>query len=418
MIACSRYSLTWMLVLVCGKTALCQPPSIPLSRLGVDRVRLASGEDLFGFILPSAHDKILTIAVQRSWLEVAHPDLYEQQLASEQSTRQKLNTQLVERIEEWMKRRKDDELLLRHLESELQRIGEPKSSSRTSDGVLFFSMTIPREQVRDYTIAKAENRKIAGLAYGNGVDDIVTSSARSLKTQLEELGIDVSSGRVDLLDNMPVIQTQSDKQWAAKQALVEFQYRKPLEFQGTESSLFRSDATPGVADLIKQMSGASSSDAILQLGADLGLPEFKKFSTPQKSDREKWWQAAIDVAEKEGIRGVLIKRLDQNLFSDVVRVDVYFFAYYEGKWFEAFRSTVSANAAEQNQLALDRLKRDPQVQSILALANQLGAADSMERALRHGAATSHAMEEGTSDFMLFLSRHIRRLDGSPVPLAR
>ena len=81
-----------------------------------------------------------------------------------------------------------------------------------------------------------------------------------------------------------------------------------------------------------------------------------------------------------------------------------------------FRGT--ANANNQSQERIDRIKEDPQVKQILGLTSQLGlgAGGQLDQALRQGAATEVAMQNASGDFYTFLSQHTRSLDGPPVPV--
>lgn len=406
--------------------SIAQLPDVDDRRLGVDCLKLVGGARIYGFSLGEisprgTSDASLRFAVQRDWLETTHADLFREALEKEVADRESTKESLLRRIDDWIAERhtNTDKELLRFLHSERGRIaGMDVAATNTP---VFMILEISQDQVRELTMAKPQFRHIAGIAYEHDMENIVRTPATLLLKKMQEQGIDPFAEAVDLTDKLPQLPQQTDRQWVARQALVEFQLRKPLEYQGTSSTLLRRNsdnngAAPDIGSLISQLMSSSSSDAISQLGAELGLPEFQN----QPSSGDQWWKRITDEAEKEGFRGVLVTRLKQNLLSPQVTVETSFLAKEsEGNWFIALEFKSSADANQQPAERIDRIKDDPQIQSVINTLKTLGldASDRLEQALRHGAATEFAMNQATGQFFTLLSKHINRLDRPDLVLA-
>ncbi|MEZ6136070.1 MAG: hypothetical protein R3C53_14310 [Pirellulaceae bacterium] len=388
-------------------------PRVPDDRLGVDVVQCVDGSRLYGFVLDA--NVGVTFAVERSWLESHLPDTAER-LATEEAerTREQL-AKRVARIERWLQERPEPGPMERWLKLELAKTRRQAQEGPTADSKPFFYlMKIAEAELRKVTIQPKERRHIAGIAYGHNLPNIVTTPTTQLARQLDELGVKPTEEQVDLVDRLPQSLEQTEQQWAAKRALVEFDMREALEYQGTGTTLIRKGDQADPAALIGQLLGAGGLDPISQLGAELGLPEFAR---PNES--KDWWKSVTSAAERDGFHGVLVTRLQQNLLSPEVVVECSFFAHQSpGKWFEVvtFRGTSNANQQAAERIA--RIKEDPQIQSVLSTFKALGlsADQRLDQALRQGAATEEAMEGARAQWNKFASRYTQSL-GSPIPIS-
>jgi hypothetical protein len=192
--------------------------------------------------------------------------------------------------------------------------------------------------------------------------------------------------------------------------------RKQLEFQGSGSMLIRKTDKPDMTALLSQvLGGGLGEDPISQLGAELGLPEFKK----PKEQSDGWWKHATEEAERDGFCGVSIIRLNQNMLSTTVTVEAYFFAFEKpGVWFQVAKFAGQSNTTEQTEEQLKRLQDDPQVKSVMDTLKGLGLGgqETIDQALRHGAATQKALQDATGQLNAFISRNSRELDSPPVAI--
>lgn len=406
---------------ICFSTAgFGQLPTVKHQRLGVDYLLLKSGEKLYGFSLGKNEDGLVAFAVEREWLKQTHPKLYEQESTREQKELEQTSKVLLERIDRWIDERKDDaksEGLLRFLKYKRDKIEfASDETSPTPNDTLFMLFHLELREIQDLKQANRNNRFVAGIAYGQGIENVVTTPASILRKRLAEADEKWTEQQVDLADELPKSLTQSEKEWAARKALLEYHMREPLEYQGTGSTLIRLGEDVDMTALAGQLLASGGADAITQVGIDLGLPEFQKF----KKDREnKSWSKKITAeAEKDGFRGVFVVRLEQSMTSSSVKVHSHFFVMEEpGKWFELRNNTSTSNVNQQAAGDVAQLKQDPQVKQAVDLISKLlpGAADRVDLAMQHGAATQQALSQAKSEFTLYLEKYTNDLD-TPLQL--
>ena len=392
---------------------LSQLPQVAENRLGVDSVKIDGGKRLYGFLLIHRADQSIVFSVGRRWLEATHPQLYTEFTGHERERFEKLLQQRIERIEAWIESRPDDRGLRSFLEHELVRFGEmvPEDLGKKK----FVTIELMPTRYREIFNQPLDRRKIAGLAFQNDLEAVTTTPVTQLRKQLVDLGVDVEAETVNLSKEVESTE-ESDRQWAARKAIVEHALRKPIEFQGTGSLLIRKTETPDMSALISQMLGGGlGEDPISQLGAELGLPEFKK----PKEQSNGWWKRATQEAEGDGFCGVSITRLNQNMLSSNVTVEAYFFAMERpGSWFQVAKFSGQSSTAEQTEEQLKRIQEDPQVKSVLDTLKGLGLGGhgTVEQALRHGAATQKALQDATGQLNAFVTQNSRELDSQPIAL--
>ncbi len=395
---------------VVGKPATSK--AIPRSQRGLDSVRLSDGKLLLGFTLQAAPPGTIQFAVPKDWLENRYPGLFKEKALALQQSYNENKEQLTKRIEQWLNQevvaKAKDGVIKRVLEDELKQI---VSKDFDIDSIEFIPLSLTRNDYKKLEIAKPDHRKIGGLAYQFDLDNVETRPAYALRRELESLNVDIETEKVDLSDQLPSLASDSQKQWNARQAIYEHNYVKPLEFQGTRQSHFRTDKETSTATLLAQLT--SQTDQISQIGRELGLPEF---SAPQAS--AKWWEKACQEAESEGHRGVAFKIVESSMNQQVATVEIYFFFRDDsGEWNQLAKFAAQANAADQKQEQIDELAQQPQVQEIIKMTAGLGIdmSDRLTLALRYGAACRQALSQATGEFQLFLGKYLNRLDGPALP---
>ncbi len=408
-----RLQVIFALIVFGASTALSQLPQFAESRLGVDSVKIDGGKRLYGFLLSHRADRSIVFAVARQWLETTHPQLFAEFTGLERDRFGKLRQQRIERIEAWIESRADDRGLVAFLEHELTRFSE--MTLEDLDKRKFVTIELPPTRYREIFNQPADRRKIAGLAFQNDLEAVTTTPVIQLNKQLVELGVNVETESVNLSKEVEST-AETDRQWAARKAIVEHSLRDRIEFQGTGSMLIRKSDTPDVTALVGQiLGGGLGDDPISQLGAELGLPEFKK----PKEQSDGWWKRATEEAERDGFRGVSITRLNQNMLSSTVTVETYFFAIEKpGNWFQVAKFSGQASSADQTAEQLKRIQDDPQVKSVLDTLKGLGLGGqgTVEQALRHGAATQAALQDAAGQLNMFISQNSRELDSQPIEL--
>ncbi len=394
-----------------ASTALGQLPQVDDGRLGVDRIDLSSGQRVYGFVLQRSLDGSASVAVERVWLQTTHPKLATEWSDAQTAAQQAAREELLTRLDQWIAEQAGADRFQRFLQLERDKLAATKPDA---DESFFLTRELASDEIRKLTIQPPDRRHIAGIAYQHRLANVVTTPTASLLRQLSERNVDPTQEQVDLTGDLPVIHTQSPRQWAARQALVEFHMLEPLEFQGTGTQLFRKGSDVDAQALVGQLLGGSGADAISRLGAELGLPEFKP-----PAERGDWWHAVTAEAERDGFRGVLITRLEQNLLSTKVVVNAHFFAMEApGNWFLVRSFQGESDASMQAGEQLERLRADPQIASLINTLEGLGlgANTQLDRALQHGAATQDAMQAVQSAFSKFTEQQVRSLSALPVQL--
>lgn len=408
-----RLPLVFATLWLFAASGFSQLPQVVDSRLGVDSVKIDGGKRLYGFLLSHHPDQSIVFAVGRQWLQATHPQLYVEFAKVERERFEKLRQTRIERIETWIDSRPDDRGLLSFLNHELARFSEsvPEDLSKKK----FITLELMPTRYREIFNQPPDRRTVAGLAFQNDLETVETTPVTQLKKQLAEMDVDVEAETVNLSKEVEAT-SESDRQWAARKAIVEHSLRKQMEFQGTGAMLIRKTDKPDMSALVSQvLGGGLGDDPISQLGAELGLPEFKK----PKESSDGWWKRATEEAEREGFIGVSITRLNQNMLSPTVTVETYFFAQEKpGSWFQVVKFSGQANTAEQTEEQLKRIQEDPQVKSVMDTLKGLGLGGqgAIEQALRHGAATQKALQDATGQFNLFIDQNSRELDSQPIGL--
>lgn len=394
-------------------TAQAQQPSVAVSRLGVDRVRLTSGETLYGFILQIDPNQTLVLAVEREWLTQSYPQFSERVTAAEKAKTEAAKQQLLMRTQTWLDEVGQKPSVLKGiLQAELDRLQKPANPTVEP---LFVRIELPLTEVREKTQQPAQRRQIAGLAWQHGLANPTTTPTTTLARQLAELGVDVANEKVNLADQVAG-GLSSEKQWATRRALVEYRFDEAVEYQGTGSTFVRQNGAADVGSLLTQMlGGAFNDDGLLsQLGAELGLSEFR-----QPAARDEWYAKVTQAVERDGYHAVRITRLNQSLLSPLVRVETYFFAMEKpGVWFEVAKFSAETNANTIPSERTDLIKSDPQVKQVLETLTGLGLPIDQARvdqALRHGAAAQEAAKKADKQFQEFLGLTKEKLD-APLPV--
>ena len=406
------------LALVLGIVAIssAQLPSFDDERLAVDSVRVNGGTRLYGFILDTGASE-LTIAVERAWLRATYPKYYEEAVQAEAKEAEEAKSELQLRLEAWIAERKHDGYLRKFLEAERDRCRKEEYGDSTSD---FLVLRVAGEEVRKVIRQEASRKHIGGLAYQHNFPDVVTTPASVLEQKLIASSVDIENEAVDLRMRLPNVVRQSEREWAARQALIEYQMREPLDYQGTYGMLVRKTDSPDALQLMSQMMEGQGTSSIMQLGAELGLPEFKA-AAKTSNENQQALERATKAADADGFRGLRVIFLNQSLTQPEVVVEQQFLAKEpSGAWFLVSKHTSKASASEQTPERMQRIQADPQVKKILDMFEQLGLApaDQIERALQQGAATQQALEQADAEFSNFLGEYIDAVDSPALVIVK
>lgn len=380
--------------------------------LGVDYIKTTK-HLFFGFVLNRQADGSIECAVEREWLKANLKDAAEELSARELKGREEIKQLTITRIKAWIDEcTTEDRVRLKFfLENELSHAEAVQPEASDS---IFVVLTIPPTEIVKVVPAKPEFRHIAGVAYQHGLREIPVTSATALARQLKEQGIDPGQESFDLSSKLPTLVRESDRQWSARQALVEHDVVEAFEVQGGAGNQLMGANDAIDINVIFQEFASAQSELMKELAKDL------KLDLPgqtEKSEKEAWKRSASDKAERKKLRGVLVFRSKQNLNSDTAQVESSFLAKdVTGTWFELYHATHENDGAKASKEELDRMKQDPNVKPLLAMVEAIGGGAQVERALRQGAAVSLALGEARRAFSDFKRPHTRDLLSPPIPI--
>lgn len=403
---------------ICGATARAEITRDAANRLCVDIVVVERGADVRGMIVSRANDGGATLAVRRGWLREAQPELYEEFRESELESQRAGDELLVERIDAWIAELDPDEdrqfiaILEGEREDVSRRIEDPEGDDESDDDE-FLLMEFSADRIREIHV-QPDRRRQAGLcAFYHGLMDVEETILTELESELSEYDPSWQSTTVDLTSRLASQGVQSDREWAARQAIFDHQYRKPINFQGTGDAIVQVDAG-GQGDmgafLDQMLSGGLTGD----LGDLLDLPELEGIGGGGDSNR--WRDRAIAVASDAGARACRVTRVSPDLAGGTATVeDVLLARMPDGSWEAIWSATVTATPADVPEGAVDRIREDPQVEQVISTAELLGIGGAeLEQALSFGAATMQAQTQADTQFFDFVGRYLEALDGPPL----
>lgn len=413
-----QFSPLLALVAVCavGATAPAEVTRNQAARMGVDVILIRGGGELRGCILSREEDGTLTIAVRREWLQNHQPQRLAE--ADERAAAQRLEAyrQLVDRIRDWLGDCADDQelsaILRRELEEYQGYVDDPDSIPKPKPSG-FLLIDVATGDARRVYAQPAQRKQVALAAWQEEVLDVETSNVQELQERLTELSIDWQQVHVDLSDRLPGGMPQSDREWAARKAVYEFAFRKRVEFQGTGDMVFRTDADakqPGLEQLLGGMLKG------LNGGLNVDLDQLLGGNGPAGAgERPGWRESAIQSAEKAGVSGFRVTRVDTDLQNSSVAVETVFLARVaEGSWETIWRHQETLDARQDRKALADRIRQDPQVAESFKLLESLGLRDGVDQAVQFGAATMDAQQTADDRFFGFFDRYTQRLDGPPL----
>jgi hypothetical protein len=405
--------------------------------LAVDVVRLRSGERLLGAVFGNLPDGTVRMAVQRGWLRETLPEYYRSVVADEAAAQRSVTEGLIERIDRWVSEVEarpgsgnESRQLLGFLKDQRQQLQERLDQLKADSGeggvrkgldTQFLLLDLPRNRVASRFVQPAERRRIALLSWRERFREVETQTVDQLLEALESRKIDVADDGqpVDLSDRVPP-EAQSDVEWAARQAIVEFVLGQRLEYQGISGALIRTDGDAPQVDLAAVLPQLLQSQLTSQLADLLNEPGLGNAAVgkakPAGAKSTAALGPAIRGAEQLGRRGFRVTQLDLDLPRGQARVTEQFVARLPGgNWKVVWSEMVTEDARKARDAAEEQIANDPQVKQLLQLAEQLGGAgDQVKTAVRFGAATMAAQQAASARFFAFRDRHTQRLDGPPL----
>lgn len=413
--------LTALAAWVCTSEFAYADKPVPAADLAVDQVSIKGGPKLLGAALGREADGALAFAVRREWLKPAYPQLFEKAVREEMTETRAAFIELRDRIAAWRKNRAPEGELDFFLKKELERIDKElkglDAGTRVEDAP-FLVIDVAPAKIERVVNQTAQHRAVAQAAWSQHLPNVETRSLASLAQEVKKLKIVPVDDPELLLDFLPP-RRENDSAWSARQALVEYQLRKPLDFQGTGDLVFQ------VGDNVQAGQGAKLIEELIRSLAggalqDLLDPRAGKPAQGTGPAEEKWLAAAIQKAKAADVAGCRVTHVDQNLEARSVSVETRFVARLpDGSWKTVWQHVEKADAAKPRAETEQQIMQDPQVRAALDLVKAvgLGAEDQVKLAVRFGAAIMEAQKAADSRFFQFRDRNLRRLDGPVLRVA-
>ncbi len=390
---------------------------VPSADLAVDQVAIKGEPKLLGAVLGREADGKLAFAVGRDWLKKTHPQFFERALRDETAETRAALTELRDRIAEWRKFRSPENEFDFFLKKEAERIEKELQgidAGTREDDAPFLVVDVAPAKIERVVNQPPQRRAVALAAWRENLADVETRSTASLMQELKKLKITPVDDPEALLELLPP-RRENDSAWAARKAVVEYQFRKPLDFQGTGDLVFRAgdklQAAQGaklIEDLIKSVAGGSLQDLF-------DPPAGKPARAPTRGTTgEKWLDIAVQAATAADVAGFRVTRVEQNLSAQRADVETRFVARLpDGSWKTIWLHLEKADASKPRADAEQQIMQDPQVSAALDLVKSLGLGgeQQIKLAVRYGAATMEAQKTADSRFYQFRDRLLRRLDG-------
>ena len=405
--------LSIVLVMVIAAPVIAQPKPVGVGHHVVDIVTLKSGRSLRGVVMSQEPNGSVAMVVSREWLSGANPALLETVLKENEDGRKASWTQTRDRIAERRKSPIDSPNLAFFLKQEQERLDQLLADRNQPEPDLLW-LDVRHETIAKVVRASPDRQKIALLGWSEHLPHVETRDAGSLEKELTNRGVKLDVAPVDLSDRIPP-RPQTDDEWAARLAIVEYTLAESLDFQGMGDVLARTrEGEPAnlgevLPKIFQQQLGSLFKDLVND-----GRPQQKP-----KDDAE-WLAGAIRQAEREKLRGFRVTRLDIDPNAMRVTVETRFVAKLaESRWRTVWRATETGDGTKPRPQAEARIEQDPQLKTAVDTLKSIGLADgdTLKQSIRIGAATMATQQAADAKFGQFRDGYTRHLDGPPLAIA-
>ena len=365
-------------------------------RLAGDHLTLRNGSKLRGVLFEQS-DKSVTVLVSAKWLSMTNAKLHQtaqpQTVAAHKAGLEQAVQRLTaepppagEAVAAFLKQQLED------AQAELDKADDFEPE--------FLWLTLPMKDVARVDAATPEHRQLLTWAWAEGLDRAEARSVEDLSRDLKARSVSPVGWPLPFIERLPA-REQTDNEWAARRALVEYALGSRLDFQGTGDVLARTgkeaqaDAGPLLVELLRQQLQSQFGDLLGERPAKNGRDNAAKAESLAK---------AIQTADTEKRNGFRVTRLDLAIELQQATVTTQFVARLaDGSWRTVFQHTERADAKQARPEIEKRIQDDPQVKKVLELTRQLGVAGDaqIQQAIRFGAATMTAQQSCDREFATF-----------------
>jgi len=453
-----------------SESVVAQQPRLPVSKLAADMVRINRGPTLYGAIVDRDETGNVTLAVNRAWLKKTHRAYYDVVVERDAEFVETHHWRLLDRIDAWRKKRKDDVGIQVFLDKETKRLTElPASASAKAAGksdpskgdaakgdaakgdaakgdaakgdaakgdaakddaakddagkgeaakaerakaaggpAELMTVEILASEIKSAYAQPTDRRRLLQAAWKHNVRNAVTRTPLAISRELERLGVEWRRE-----PSGPIAAgatSDTDEQWATRMSLVEFRLRKSLRFQGAGSFIARTGAGADDVAMKDVMARVLKDQLTEQLNALLG--------GAKPRDDGKWLEQAIREAEKEDVLGFRVARLEKDTARGSASVDISFYAKMpDGEWAMVFQTRATQSTATVKRESLEEVAGSDEVKNIIGLLKGAGlpmGEATINRALGFGAATKEAMNQAHLQFVNFINPYTKRLDSPAI----
>ncbi len=383
-----------------------------------DHVALKNGTRLRGLVFERS-PQVVTLLVSEKSLRATQPRFHESALAKTVAEHKAGLEQLVERLQAEPKR--EAPAALTGFFREQLETAEADLAQANRFEPEFLWLTIPMRDVDRIEATAPDRRQLLAWAWAEQLERAETKPADEVARELKALAVSPVGWPLSLIERLPA-RGQSDDEWAARLAIVEFVFDRPLHFQGTGEVLVRADK-PSELNIAQMIGDLLRRQLQSQFGDLLGEPQGAKGRDPQRDQAavKEALRKAAQVAEAEPCRGFRVTRLDTINDVQQATISTQFSARMpNGSWQTIFQHIERADAKQARPDIQQRIEADPRIKQVLDLTRQLGGAadDTIQQALRFGAATMAAQQGCDREFAAFRETYLTSLAKPPLTWLR
>lgn len=388
-------------------------------------LELADGVQLIGLLLGENPSEIF-FACRREWMRAKDPQ-YSKRAAAIATEERKAYEQLRDRLKPTV----ENNAKAKHvffLEQELERAQNWLDSEAHSESDLVL-LILPKRDVKRLQLPEPSRRQeffnTAVWAWNKHLSEPEDATVTGLREELQKqgIGLDLIADTPDLGRRFQAI-PQSDIEWTARMALVEYSRLRSIEFQGIQGMSIRIE--PGkeadVASLLQKSLSQQTGSLLSEL---LGEKSSRKDKRDERSQNPwtagtatRWYDAPRSQLHNPEEHYFRTTEVSTDLPSSNVNVRSAFVVKMpDSTWSAIWKTEVDENASQGRADSIQRLNEDPQIQSLKNLLSGLGLAsdENLNRALQAGASTMQAQQEANYRFEKFRQRYLNQLD---VPILR
>ncbi len=398
---------------------------VPVAKRGVDRLVPSRGPALLGAVLRKPPGGVVVMAIRRDWLKASDPDRLERLDGDLAVSTPRAWRRLVERIDAWSATLKPGDPLLASLALERKRVQQRLKAVAAGDGVpatRFVVLEIPSSEISSLTIQSPDRKRVALVAWVEGLKDVETRSVEDLTGELSGKGINpVTASAESLWRNLPVVE-DVERTWRVRRALKTIPFSEPLSFQGTGSLLLAVDGKPQgkdrdesidpkvIGELVRQALGGNLGKDLGRLLEQLGGRGRGVQSSAAGTDP---LVSAARRAESAGRESFRVTRFQHDIAGRRTTVTSEFLVRSgEGEWVVVWQGAETIMLLPRVE-ARKRIERDARIRGVLRLVRGLGVKNgeqAIEMALLFGSATLLGQEKLDARFLRYRDRYAFRLD--------